>query len=65
MIQSLKILLKSVMTLYRELKQLDIENSVEWSTQIPGFVRLRQVFPVAWNDAKIDYGIPFGANRSD
>ncbi|MCJ7449333.1 MAG: glycosyl hydrolase-related protein [Bacteroidales bacterium] len=53
------------LTLYHDLKQVDIENTVEWNTQIPRFVRIRQVFPIAWDNAKIHYGIPFGANSAD
>jgi alpha-mannosidase len=54
-----------ILTLYNDLKQLDIENIVEWKNQIPRFVRVRQVFPNAWKDSKIHYGIPFGANSAD
>ncbi len=51
--------------LYNNLKQLDIENTVEWRPQIPRFIRIHQVFAKAWDDAEIHYGIPFGANSSD
>lgn len=53
------------LTLYREMKQLDIENTVEWKSQVPRFMRIRQAFPSAWKEAKIHYGLPFGANRAD
>ena len=51
--------------LYNNLKRLDIENIVDWKASNSRFVRLRQVFPVGWENAKINYGIPFGANAAD
>ncbi len=53
------------LTLYQGLKQLDIENTVEWRSSIPRFIRLRQLFPVASSNAVLHYGIPFGANSAD
>ena len=53
------------LTLYQGLKQLDIENTVEWRSARPRFVRLRQLFPVVSPNATLHYGIPFGANSSD
>lgn len=53
------------LTLYQGLKQLDIENTVEWRTQKPRFVRVRQLFPLVSPNAALNYGIPFGANASD
>jgi len=53
------------LTLYQGLKQLDIENTVEWRSVTPRFVRLRQLFPVVAADAGLHYGIPFGANSAD
>ncbi|HUX95983.1 MAG TPA: glycoside hydrolase family 38 C-terminal domain-containing protein [Bacteroidales bacterium] len=53
------------LALYNNLKRLDIENIVDWKASNSRFVRLRQVFPVGWENAKINYGIPFGANSAD
>lgn len=50
------------LTLYRGLKRLDIENTVDW--RLPRFVRVRQVFPQA-EPAAIHYGIPFGATAAE
>jgi alpha-mannosidase len=46
--------------LYQGLKQLDIENSVEWTE--PRFVRIEQLIPILQPDAEMVYGVPFGAN---
>lgn len=51
------------LTLYRDLKRLDIENTVDWKS--PRFVRVRQVFPAPEPNTAIHYGVPFGANASD
>jgi alpha-mannosidase len=51
------------LSLTKELKRLDIENTVEWST--PRFVRVEQLFPLAQPDAALHYGIPFGACATD
>jgi hypothetical protein len=53
------------LTLYQGIKQLDIENTVEWRSAVPRFVRLRQLFPVVSSNAALNYGIPFGANSAD
>jgi alpha-mannosidase len=46
-------------TLYRGLKKVDLENTVDWK---PGrFVKLEQLFPYAHPGARIRYGIPFGS----
>ncbi len=50
------------LTLYRDLKRLDIENTVEWRS--PRLFRLEQLFPVAATAAVFEYGAPFGANDS-
>lgn len=50
------------LTLYHDLKRLEIENTVEWKT--PRFVRLEQLFPLTQPGAAINYGIPFGANNA-
>ena len=47
--------------LYRGLKRLDLENTVEWKG--PRFIRLEQLFP-APPGATIHYGVPFGANAA-
>jgi alpha-mannosidase len=46
--------------LYRGLKRLDIENSLEWKE--PRFLRIEQLFPLGRAQANTEYGIPFGAN---
>ncbi len=51
------------LSLYRGLRRLDVENTVEWRT--PRFVRIQQSFPLAAPDAALHYGVPFGANASE
>lgn len=51
------------LTLYHDLPRLDIENRVEW--RVPRYLRIRQLFPLADAQAKIHYGIPFGANAAE
>ena len=51
------------LTLYRDAKQLDVENTVEWRT--PRFVRLEQLFPLVQSNATIHYGVPFGASSPE
>jgi alpha-mannosidase len=53
------------LTLYQGIKQLDIENTVEWRSDRPRFIRVRQLFPVASPNAALNYGIPFGANSAN
>ena len=53
------------LALYNKLKRLDIENIVDWKASNSRFVRLRQVFPVGWENPDVNYGIPFGANSAD
>lgn len=53
------------LTLYQSVKQLDIENTIEWRSARPRFIRLRQLFPVASARKDLHYGIPFGANSAD
>jgi hypothetical protein len=50
------------LTLYHDLKRLDIENTVEWKT--PRLLRIHQLFPLTAPDAAIHYGVPFGANAA-
>jgi len=46
------------LTLYRNLKRVDIENSLDWKE--PRFLNIEQLIPVPRN-AEAFYGIPFGA----
>jgi alpha-mannosidase len=50
------------LTLYRELKRMDIENTAGW--QAPKFVRLQQVIGLAQAGAPLHYGVPFGSNSA-
>jgi hypothetical protein len=46
-------------TLWRGLKRVDFENTVDWR---PGrFLKMEQVFPYDQPGAKVRYGIPFGS----
>jgi alpha-mannosidase len=50
-------------TVYRELKRVDIENTVDWR---PGrLFRIEQNFPLAQEKPSYVYGVPFGANGAD
>lgn len=51
------------LTVYQGLKQLDIENTVEWKT--PRLVRVEQWFPLAQSNVAIHYGVPFGVSATD
>ncbi|HEY5913119.1 MAG TPA: glycoside hydrolase family 38 C-terminal domain-containing protein [Verrucomicrobiae bacterium] len=51
------------LTLYSGVKQLDIENTVEWKT--PRFIRVEQLFTLAQTNASLHYGVPFGQNSAD
>ncbi len=51
------------LTLYQGLKQLDVENTVDWKT--PRLVRIEQWFPLAQANVAIHYGVPFGASAAD
>lgn len=51
------------LTLYAGLKQLDVENTVEWKT--PRFLRVEQLFPLAQTNAPLRYGVPFGQSSAD
>lgn len=51
------------LTLYHNLKRLDIENTIEWNR--PRYVRLEQLFPLTQTNVAIHYGIPFGANSAE
>jgi alpha-mannosidase len=51
------------LTLYRELKRLDIENVVDWK---PGrLFRIEQLLPLAQDKPRFEYGVPFGANSAE
>jgi hypothetical protein len=51
------------LTLFHDLKRLDVENVVEWRS--PRLFRIEQLFPVSQETPSFDYGVPFGANRAD
>jgi hypothetical protein len=51
------------LTLFHDLKRLDIENAVEWRS--PRLLRIEQLFPVSQESPSFHYGVPFGANRAD
>jgi alpha-mannosidase len=51
------------LTLYKALKRLDIENTIEWTQ--PRLVRMEQLFPYASHSARIQYGVPYGVNAAD
>src|SRR5260370_36575305 len=51
------------LTLYQDLKRLDVENTVEWRQ--PRLVRVEQLFPYPQTDARIQYGVAYGSNASD
>ena len=57
------ILITQRLTLYRDVKRLDVENTVDWPH--PRFLRVRQVFPLVETNPAIHYGVPFGTNASD
>ena len=47
------------LTLYRGLKKIDLENSVDWK---PGrFMKIEQLFPLEQTNAEVRNGIPFGS----
>jgi len=48
--------------LYKDLKRLDIENTVEWRG--PRLVRVEQLFPYQAPNAQIEYGVAYGSNDS-
>ena len=45
-------------TLYKNLRRIDVENTVDWKG--PRFVQLEQRFPLP-RGAQVEYGVPFGA----
>lgn len=49
--------------LYRGLKRLDIENTVDWHSD--RLLRIEQLFPVAQPAPAFRYGVPFGSNGAD
>jgi alpha-mannosidase len=48
------------LTLYQDLKRLDIENGLEWKE--PRFIKIEQLFPVPQSPVGMFYGVPFGVN---
>jgi hypothetical protein len=57
------ILFTQRLILPRDLKRLEIENTVEWKT--PRFVRVEQLFPLPQRDCALHYGTPFGECATD
>ncbi len=49
-------------TLYRGLKRIDVDNVIEWTGG--RFVRIQQLFPTGDANARITYGVPFGAQAA-
>lgn len=47
--------------LYRSLKRLDIENTIDWKER--RYIRMEQLFPFQ-EDGEIFYGVPFGASNA-
>jgi alpha-mannosidase len=45
--------------LYQGLKKIDLEDTVEWKGE--KLIKIEQTFPYDHSDARIQYGIPFGA----
>lgn len=50
-------------SLWKQLKRVDVENTVDW--QKTRDLRIEQVIPYQIPNAKIEYGVPFGANDAD
>ena len=50
------------LTLYKALKRVEVENTVDWKT--PRYVRIEQLFPYTAANAKTQYGVPYGSNDS-
>ena len=46
--------------LYKGLKRLDLENSLDWKEQ--RLVNIEQLLPLSQPNAELYYGVPFGAN---
>jgi Glycosyl hydrolases family 38 N-terminal domain/Glycosyl hydrolases family 38 C-terminal domain/Glycosyl hydrolases family 38 C-terminal beta sandwich domain len=51
------------LSLWKELKRLDIENTINWRTV--RYMRIEQVIPYQIHSAKIQYGVPFGSNAAE
>ncbi len=49
------------LVLYKDLKRLDIENTMDWKER--RYIRLEQLFPLV-GDGEFFYGVPFGANAA-
>lgn len=47
------------LSLYRGLKRVDLENTVDWEQN--KLMQIEQLFPYEHPDARIEYGVPFGA----
>ena len=51
------------LSLWKELKRLDIENTIHWRHSRP--IRIEQIVPYQIQNAQIEYGVPFGSNSAD
>ena len=51
------------LSLWKQIKRLDIENTVDW--RHVRYFRIEQVIPYQIQNAKIQYGVPFGSNSTD
>lgn len=51
------------LSLWKEMKRLDVENTINWRTV--RYMRVEQVIPYQIQNAKIQYGVPFGSNTAD
>jgi hypothetical protein len=51
------------LSLWKHLKRLDIENTIDW--RHVRYLRIEQVIPYQIQNAKIQYGVPFGSNAAD
>jgi len=51
------------LALPKDLKRLEIENTVTWKT--PRFLRLEQLFPLVETNCSLHYGVPFGECSTD
>jgi hypothetical protein len=57
------IMMTQRLILPKDLKRLDVENTIEWKT--PRFVRVEQLFPMTQTNYALNYGIPFGETTTD
>jgi len=50
------------LVLYKDLKRLDVENSVEWKE--PRYIRVEQLLPYQRAGATVQYGVAYGSNAA-